>query len=238
MNKVTLSILVGMASAGAGAVAGYFLATKVLDEKYGSEYEKKLNEEIENLRASHKRMVEKRGQEVVDHKESIDPGKTEEIPSVNPYREMVAKIEYNKIPHAPSKEDEEPDKDITDEEIEYDENGERIIDRDDEIYVDQSGEWDDKPPTIISLKEYTELDTYLDFVTFHYYMDDDVLVDDGDMPIDDIEHVVGDALVHFGDEAAALSNGDDDAVYVVNGRMNLAIEIVRLHASYQETNGF
>lgn len=233
MNKATLSILVGMASAGAGAVAGYFLATKVLDEKYGSEYEKKLNEEIENLRESHKRMVEKRSQEIVDHKEPINFGKTEEIPSVNPYREMVAKIEYNKIPHTPSKKDEEPD-----EEIEYDENGELIIDKDGEIYVDQSGEWDDKPPTIISLKEYTELDTYLDFVTFHYYMDDDVLVDDGDMPIDDIEHVVGDALVHFGDEAATLSNGDDDAVYVVNGRMNLAIEIVRLHASYQETNGF
>lgn len=98
--------------------------------------------------------------------------------------------------------------------------------------------WTNKPPEVISLQDYTALPPYFDFVTFHYFNEDDVLLDDQDCVVDDVDGTVGDALVCFGDKAAELSDGDDNAVYVVNGKLGLAIEICRYHGSYAAWEGW
>lgn len=253
MNKMTLSIVVGLASAGVGVVAGYFVAAKILDEKYSRLYEERLNTELLNIRKGRKE-AEKREEERsvrIDKEILNEMGMvvSDEKPvemSVVKYhkiqREAVRPSEeelYQKLSTDP--EDAGGEKDDDEEnEPQYDEDGNEI-DADeiaDETWIDTSGFWDDKPPTVISLQEYIELDSFIDRVTMRYYSQDDVLVDDKDMIVDDISHTIGDrALTMFGDEAAELSNGDPDAVYVVNGPMNLAVEVVRLNQAYSDYLG-
>lgn len=81
---------------------------------------------------------------------------------------------------------------------------------------------------VIPNSDYRNLPPTFEFVTYHYFEEDDVLIDDGDMVIDDIEGTVGDALVHFDEE-----ENDGDTVYLINGDYGLAIEIVRFHSSYE-----
>lgn len=226
MNKVTLSILVGAASAVVGAVAGYFTAAKILDDKYSAEYEKRLNEELGRIRESNKRRSIQ-----IDRNDLVDLGIVVENgqPIIKPIEAIHSK------PHELTPED-EPDE----EEIEYDENG-NPVDLDevaDEYWCNDPDYWDDKPATTVSADVYNEeLPATYDFVTFKYFTYDDTLIDDGDRIVDDIDHIVGDALTKFGEEAAELSHGDPDVVYVVNGKMNLAIEITRLNKRYVDYLG-
>lgn len=234
MNKLTLSIIVGSASAVAGAVAGYFVTVKYLDTKYSAIYEEKLNAELSNIRNAHKKKEERKNKDFVSvsREDLKDLGI---IPSDGKPIETVG-VEYHKIQREDLSIPEEPD---DDKEIELDADGDPIDPSEvaDEHWMDTPDFWDGKPATIISLDEYRDLPPFFDPVTFHYYAEDDVLVDDGDQIVDDITHVVGEALTKFGQEAAALSDGDEDAVYVVNGQMSLAIEVVRLNQSYSAYMG-
>lgn len=94
----------------------------------------------------------------------------------------------------------------------------------------------DEGPVVVTLERYQELPSYYQPVTFHYFEDDDVLIDDGDMIVEDIFATVGDALSKFGNEAMEMNN-DADAVYVKNGKYGLAIEIVRMRGSYEAFMG-
>lgn len=232
MNKVSLSIIVGLASAGVGAVAGYFVAMKMLDDKYSAMYEEKLNEELSRIRKAHKEADKWKDTDSVSvsRKDLNDLGVV--VSDDRPVE--MGGVEYHKIVPEDAAPEEDPD-----EEVEIDEDGDPIDPSEvaDEYWMDTPDFWEDKPPTIISLDEYSDLPPLYENVTYHYYDEDDVLLDDGNQIIDDVTHVVGEALTKFGPEAAALANGDEDAVYVINGRMMLAIEIVRLHLSYESYMG-
>lgn len=228
MNKLTLSIIVGSASAVAGAVAGYFIAAKYLDTKYSAIYEEKLNTELSNIRRAHKEQEEQRNKNSI----SISRENLKDLGIVPSDGKPIklSETEYHKIRKEAMK---------ISEEVELDTDGDPIDPSEvaDEYWMDTPDFWDGKPATIISLDEYRDLSPHFDPVTFHYYAEDDVLVDDGDQIIDDVTYVVGEALTKFGPEAAALADGDEDAVYVVNGQMNLAIEVVRLKQSYSAYMG-
>lgn len=232
MNKLTLSIIVGSASAVAGAITGYFVAMKYLDTKYSVIYEEKLNTELSIIRKAQQKQEARRNKNFVSvsREDLRDLGI---VPSDGKPIELT-ETEYHKI--AKSDHVEEP---TDDEEVELDEDGDPIDPSEvaDEYWMDTPDFWDEKPATIVSLDEYRDLPPFFDPVTFHYYAEDDVLVDDGDQIVDDITHVVGEALTKFGPEAAALSDGDEDAVYVVNGQMSLAIEVVRFNQSYSAYMG-
>lgn len=241
MNKVTLSILVGTASAVVGAVAGYFTAAKILDNRYSAEYEKRLNDELDRIRESNKRRFDEKSKQSVqvDRKVLEDLGIV--VDNGQPLKVPSSTVSYSthSTDHPPFGEltpEDEPDE----EEIEYDENG-NPVDSDevaDEYWCNDPDYWDDKPATTVSVDVYNEeLPSTYDFVTFKYFTYDDTLIDDGDRIIDDVEHIVGDALTIFGEEAAALSHGDPDVVYVVNGKMNLAIEITRINKRYVDYLG-
>lgn len=239
MNKTTLSIIVGSASAVVGAVAGYFVAMKYLDTKYSAVYEEKLNTELSNIRKAQQKQEERRNKDSV-WVSRADLNDLGIVPTDGKPIEMT-ETEYHKIRReamTPSEEDIYQKSD-SDEVVELDNDGDPIDPSEvaDEYWMDTPDFWDDKPATIISLDEYRDLPSYFDHVTFHYYAEDDTLVDDGDQIVDDITRFVGEALTRFGPEAAALADGDEDAVYVVNGKINLAIEVVRLNQSYASYMG-
>lgn len=240
MNKLTLSFIVGSASAVVGAVAGYFMAMKYLDAKYSTIYEEKLNTELSNIRKAQQKQGERRNKNSiwVSRDDLEDLGI---VPSDGKPIELT-ETEYHKIRQEAMKASEDgmyQKLNGDDGDVEFDADGDPIDQSEvaDEYWMDTPDFWDDKPATIISLDEYRDLPSYFDHVTFHYYAEDDTLVDDGDQIVDDITHVVGEALTKFGPEAAALADGDEDAVYVINGKMNLAIEVVRLNQSYASYMG-
>lgn len=129
-------------------------------------------------------------------------------------------------------------------------NMDSIIEDDDEDYKDNENDedpdYEDEGPNfndimddfrgrveVVPYTDYRALPVTFEFVTYHYFEEDDILIDDQDMIIDDMEGTVGDALSHFGEE-----EDDKDVVYLFNGDYGLAIEIVRFHASYAEWNGW
>ena len=82
-------------------------------------------------------------------------------------------------------------------------------------------------PYVISPDEFGEA---YDFDTLYFtYYADGVLTDDTGEIIDDIEHIIGDALNHFGEY-------DDNAVHVRNENDGVDIEIVKEEKTFEELN--
>lgn len=282
MNKAFTYILVGGASALAGAVAGYIFCKKELQHRFDKELEDAINEEISAIRKRNKRPAgEEKDESTSDRMvdgiqaglpivkqaarkvaESTLAAAKEALGVVSPSKEFIAHAEdliRNEFPDeslngyrvmtVASAMAQWMDEGLTDDEaterlnelmasFEYptEDDEDPNVDEDDIEDEDPQAvmeEYMDKPPEIVSEHDYRRLPPYFDFVTFHYYEEDDVLTDDKDMVVDDVDRVVGDALTHFGPEAAEMNDGDDDVVYVVNGDYGLAIEIERIHSSYE-----
>ena len=256
MNKTVIYILVSGASTLAGGVAGYFLCKKRLQDKFDKELSEAINKELSCIR---KARAEEKEKAKADTEPVTEANKVEETSdrdiyqmiyeefrdqaeeSDTPLNEYRISILSNTLVQCRENgcneqetyeainkllaEAESPEEDDS----ELDE--ETIMDDEPQLIME---EYAKNPPEMISIQDYSALPPYFDFVTFHYFEQDDVLLDDGEMIVDDVDDVVGDALVHFGE----CDENDDDTVYVVNGRMGLAIEIVRMHAAYAEWNGW
>lgn len=247
MNRALSYILVGGASALAGAVAGYFICKKRLQSIIEEEIADRVNEELKKVRGAKENVCDNTSSGDIS-KEDLDKAlmviREEFGEDVNDYRahilaktlcecekeglneeETDAKI--NNLVNGFLNEDDpggEPDDD------------EECFDEDD---VDQENpqfvmeEYANQPPHVIPLSDYKNLPPYFEFLTFTYFEHDDVLLDDKDMIVDDVDGTVGDALIHFDEEEE-----DGDCVYVLNGQLGEAIEIVRMHSSYAKFNGF
>ncbi|MFI5344389.1 MAG: hypothetical protein ACHQUC_09240, partial [Chlamydiales bacterium] len=68
----------------------------------------------------------------------------------------------------------------------------------------------------------------LDKVTLTYYDGDDVLSDVNEKMLSSSEEMIGDALLHFGEQSE-----DPDIVYVRNIKLGCEYEIIRIHNSYE-----
>lgn len=89
---------------------------------------------------------------------------------------------------------------------------------------------DTDEPYVISVDEFTLERNEYDKVTLGYYREDDTLVDENDIPVDDIEQVIGAAsLGQFG-----KFSGDKNIVYVRNERVGIDYEVMFDERSYQE----
>jgi hypothetical protein len=88
-----------------------------------------------------------------------------------------------------------------------------------------------KLPYIISVDEYMEgMDDYEDSITLTYYEGDKQLVDESEVPIDDVRQTIGaDTLTKFG-----KLSGNGDTVYVRNERRKIDYEIVRVFDSFSD----
>lgn len=83
-------------------------------------------------------------------------------------------------------------------------------------------------PYVITQDEFNAGEREFDQSSLTYFEDDDVLVDERDMPIRDMESVIGeDNLVRFGH-----GSGDANLVYIRNERLELDYEVVKSTGSY------
>lgn len=87
-----------------------------------------------------------------------------------------------------------------------------------------------KPPRIISIDEYTNLDPSIDTQTLYFYHYDMVIADDNDEEIVDYQSLIGDALTKYD-----FANSDEDVIFVMNYRLGTAYEIERVMGSYRDT---
>jgi len=105
----------------------------------------------------------------------------------------------------------------------------------DEYYYDDQEKYDKqrkfRKPYIITGEAYDNENLHYDKLSFGYYVEDDVLVDDNEDIVTGISETVGDeALVSFGDDS-----DDPDIVYVRNEGVSADIEIIRIEESYKES---
>lgn len=250
MKPITTICLCG-ASALAGGIAGYFIRKKICERDFKQKVADAVNEELESIREDRKNphkpfTIEEIEKYVGDEKDNIVDEEFE-------YARVRAVIEQEFGDLDGFNEDRVNaltqcltncrkmglDEDQTDlaikkllaetespEEDEDEEDGENP-----QVVME---DYQNEPPKVIPLDEYSSLPPYFEFLTYHYFENDDVLIDDGDEIVVDIDRIVGDALVHFGE----CDEKDDDTVYVVNGQMGLAIEIERVHSAYSHWTGW
>lgn len=253
MNKTLSYVIVGGASALIGAVAGYIFCKKRMQSLFDQQAAERINEEIASIRESRKPKKDEepkaKDSENDSHisdeqvKQLIETTLDCDITDFNPYRYTLlsatiqrcfeeGRSSADEIEEAianviatfdsPPDDDEECNPDIDEEDLGVSEEPQMVM----EAYAEE-------PPHVIPLSDYRNLPPCFEFLTFHYFEEDDVLLDDGDEIVDDIDGTVGDALVHFDEE-----EDDGDCVYVINGQMGNAIEIVRLHSSYANWSGW
>lgn len=88
---------------------------------------------------------------------------------------------------------------------------------------------DPSKPYIISLAEFSEMDHYSK-VTLQFFMEDDTLIDDQEVPIENADDVVGlENLDRFG-----WRSGDNNVLYVRNDRLRADYEILHNMGSFGE----
>lgn len=99
---------------------------------------------------------------------------------------------------------------------------------------ERAKDWDPQGPQLISFEQFTAYDGSWDQITLTYYEEDDTLCDEDDLPVDNVEYLIGPhALDHFGEFSK-----NKDTVYVVNPRISALFEVVRSGISYAEMLGF
>lgn len=249
MNKTLSYVVVGGVSALVGAVAGYIFCKKSMQNTFDTQLAKAINKEIEDIRGTNRIKEDKKVEDTTAVPKEINVDKVIndifklDVTNFNPYRYSLLQSTCQKCINrgyseeeiteeleklmasfeSPTEDDDEEPAEVLDEEDlgETSDDPQKVM-----------SEYADDPPHVIPLSDYRQLPPYFDFVTFHYLADDDTLLDDQDEIVDDVDGTVGDALVHFDEE-----EDDGDCVYCVNGSMGLAIEIVRMHTSYERWCG-
>lgn len=83
-------------------------------------------------------------------------------------------------------------------------------------------------PKVISLEDFMD-DSY-EKETLTYYNEDDTLVDEAEDPVVNVDDIIGDGLIRFGE----LSE-DDNVVYVRNERFQIDYEVIRVFGSYSRS---
>lgn len=261
-------ILIGGVSFLVGGISGYFVCKKRFQAKFDEELSEKLNEELNTIRKVHEESSVGKRKDISPVDEACDMPKEDVIDAIsskpididkvkemileefpdedlNEYRvtlvvqkmldiqsqnltidEADAELK-NFLAEMQSPPEDEPEEDDDEGDI-FDEDAEE----DTYTYNDIMDEYKGRIE-VIPNSDYRNLPPTFEFVTYHYFEEDDILIDDVDLIIEDIDGVVGDALVHFDEE-----EDDADTVYLINGDYGLAIEIVRLHSSYAEWNGW
>lgn len=239
MNKTTLTIFVSGATALAGFVSGYLVAKKQLEEQYEALYISKIDEELKKIRES-------RTKEIESKKETPKPTTSAELVEETTHngedhynRTYAPIVDYTKFSRAEVVDKKTNEVRMVEDEEEPEEPEEE--DEGDDPVVAALNDYHNTPPHMVSLQDYKNLPSEFEFVTWHYFDVDDVLIDETDLIVDDeeIERMLGPfALVSFGDVALKeFDTEDPDCVYVVCGHAMLAIEVVRLHRDYGSWSG-
>ena len=232
-----------IASAVTSASISAYVTWTVASKRIEAEYAKKIDDELEATRKFYATLNEKPSIEEVVKSAGLEP-------VVEPVDELIEKyagqqvvadprppltlhtaardtamVAYNRIDPKPTPNDE------VGVQVEFPEPQTRnVFDREgvvsDHVPQELVDARDADKPYIISLDEFTEGEAGQD--TFTYYADDGVLADSQDMPVDNVENMVGeDHLSMFG-----VGSGDSRVVYVRNEKIGMDFEIVLHDGNY------
>lgn len=230
-------IILGLTGVAIGAgigVGAYFLMKKRLEKQY----EARLQQEIDEVRASYKRRVKK--QQFDSPEEAADalhvyqgdslPPKTKEkviraVEKVLGDEETTTKVVRGRGDEPGYVEVE------TETSVEKNEfiDGRPInpFDWNQEVELSKR---DPEVPYVISFEEFNENSTDWEQNNLVYYEEDDVLADERDNPIPEIEATVGyDNLKRFGH-----GSQDPNVVYIRNERTEALFEVIRNQGSYTD----
>lgn len=86
-------------------------------------------------------------------------------------------------------------------------------------------------PYLISHVEFHNTEPEWDKQSIMYYEDDDVLTDEGDIPINDIEYLIGEVHLDF---FGLRSGGDKNQMFIRNPQISTDYEVTRNVGSYTE----
>lgn len=226
-----------------GGVGGYFFAKARLRAKY----EAQLENDIKSVKDAY-RLLRKEGEyqtpEAAAAAAGIEVVETTETVEKTEYRETLETLEYNppeETEPSPfvdmSKENPwEPDEAVMARLKEHVESHGGLEPLPNNVFLASELAPVDTPdpdhPYVITIDEFMEDNGYSKN-TVTYYEVDDVLVDEREMPIDDIENTVGTRnLDRFGQPGGPSK--DANMVHVRNERIDVDFEVLRAKGSYAE----
>jgi len=85
-------------------------------------------------------------------------------------------------------------------------------------------------PYLISQEEFHSTETEWDKESITYYEEDDTLTDENDMPVRDIEYLIGEKHLDF----FGIRSGDSNQVFIRNPQISTDYEVTRNMGSYTE----
>lgn len=229
MKRYILTIVTGVVSAAAGAAVGHFLARKKLEAEYDSRLEAEVAVTVAHLNDKYKGYILNR-RVPGENLDPITAAETEEEKEAKAYdlaphevlEKAVRKLRYS--PNVP----------VGDPKPLQQRNA---FDEDDEPDEDEEASWaaevaarSSKHPFLITAAEYAEDDQFSK-TSLTYFLMDDVLVDENEMPIENTDRIVGDVnLSRFG-----YRSGDPRIVFVRNLKLTADYEILRHEGYFSET---
>lgn len=85
-------------------------------------------------------------------------------------------------------------------------------------------------PYLISVDEFNTTETEWDKISIAYYEEDDTLTDESNMPIAEVEYLIGEQHLEF----FGIRSGDKNQVFVRNPQISTDYEVTRNAGSYTE----
>lgn len=215
----TGSLVIGL---GVGAAAGFYFGHRYSKQKIRAEVLAEAEEEISKIREFY--------QQKIVAMQAQDKPKVEEIireKGYIPQEERHRSSERPLPPPVPVTERVFPAGDPEPEPI--------VVERDEKdpyhnwVYASEKARRSAAIPYIIHQDEFNNSDTGYAKVTYTYYAEDEVLVDEDKTPLSHADLIVGQNNLRFG-------HGTDDAdlVYIRNDKLELEMEISRLPQSYEQ----
>lgn len=204
-----------------GGASGYFFTKKALERKFEAQFE----EDLRTVKDAY-RILRKQDEFSTPEEAAAALGVevvAEEAPEED-YRETVEALEYS------PPEETEPSP--------YRNFDETEATRSSNVFLSAEVPAVDVPdptrPYVISIEEFCEDNGY-EKNCLNYFVRDDVLIDERELPIDDVDRTVGTFNLAnlFGDDNG-LSK-DANVIYIRNERLEVDFEITRAHGSFAET---
>lgn len=88
-----------------------------------------------------------------------------------------------------------------------------------------------KPPRIISAEDYSNLPSHIEQEVLYFYVYDEQLCDDEEVPVEEPERLIGDALTKYN-----FVDSEERVIFVMNYALETCYEIQKLDLSWSDTH--
>lgn len=223
MNVKT--VIAGIAIFAAGGAAGVFATKRYFEEKANM----RADEEIEEMKEFYRKNLGKEalvgeinniineGEKEKDEMAPIKIAYEKIAGNYNRNEELKANMDISALKYKDPEEDEEDE-----------DQGTEFPDEYSPVRTRYPGNQEE--PKVISIEEYQDGNPHFDKCTLVYYELDNTLADEAEDIIPDVNSVIGDGLLSFGE----LSE-DADTVYIRNEALGIDYEVLRMEKSYLES---